>query len=248
MKKLLISLLLTTVIFNFAEGQSNIYFENEAPEANFTLDQGPLLETSFFVMTNTNEDTIVVDWIISIDIPQVEVPYNAGEFRDAWLVLVCDEVVCHSAPNAQSVIPPQESYNWKLNISGAGFLGYELTPGEGTATFEAIDTLKQEQVARYTATIKITDTSINIENFYEDKVSVYPSPANDFVNISISENTAINQVSVNNLTGADLFNRQINLGNNFEKIDINKQPKGLYMLVFKDENGKPLYQKLINKK
>lgn len=248
MKKLFLSLFIAAISWCFVNAQSNIYFEDENPESVFTLEQGPLLETSFFEMINQNEDTITVDWLISIDVPQIEVPYNEGEFRDAWLVLVCDEVVCHSTPNAQSVIPPQAIYNWKLNISGAGFLGYELTPGEGTATFEAINILNQNQIARYTATIKVEDTSISIIDFYEDKISVYPSPANEIVNISILENNEIERLSINNLNGATVLTQQINLGNSFETININEQPNGLYLFVFKDENGKPLYRKMVNKK
>jgi len=248
MKNLLFSLLFMFCVLNIITAQSNIYFENETTESVFTLEDGPLLETKFFEMTNENEDTVVVDWLITLDVPQAEVPYNEGEFRNAWLVLVCDELVCHSFPNAQTVIPPQATYNWKLNISGNGFLGYELLPGEGTATFEAIDIVNQEQVARFTATIKINDTSIDIVNFYDDKISVYPSPVSDFANIKITENTAIEQLSISNLAGANLLTKSVKQGNSFETIDLSEQPNGVYLFTFKDENGIPIYQKRVNKK
>lgn len=249
MKKLLISLFVTAITLSQVFAQSNIYFEEESIEATFSLEDGPLLTTDSIKMTNQNEDTIVVDWLLNVDVPQAEYPYQSGTYQDAWSIQVCDELLCYGPIfQAQTTIPPQESYSWKLNVSGSGILGYELTPGEGTATFEAIDTVKQEHIASFTIKIKVEDTSISIESFYEDKISVYPNPAIDYVNINILENTAIEKLSISNLSGADLITKPVSFGNGFETININGQPSGLYLFTFKDDNGKPLFKKLVNKK
>jgi len=135
---------------------SNIYFNNETPEVRFTVDEGPLLRTDCFAMANYNIDTITVDWILTIvDVPQAEVSYNQGEYRDAWLVQVNDEILAHASSNGQTTIPPKEIYNWKLTISGVGFLGYELPPGTGTVSFQARDIGNGEMIATFNATIII---------------------------------------------------------------------------------------------
>lgn len=249
MKKVFFCLFTAIISLNTIKAQSNIYFEEDTIEAVFTLEDGPLLSTDSIKMTNQNEDTIVVDWLLDVVVPKAEYPGGSGNYQDAWSIQVCDELLCYGPIfQAQTEIPPQEVYTWKLNISGSGIVGYELMPGEGIATFEAIDTVNREQIASFSIKIKVEDTSISIENFYEDKISVYPSPANEFVNINILENEAIQQLSISNLSGADLIAKQINFGNTHQTININQQASGLYLLVFKDENGKPLYQKLLNKK
>jgi len=249
MKKVYFFLLTIIISLNTLKAQSNIYFEEESIEATFTLEDGPLLATDSIKMTNINQDTIVVDWLLNVDLPKAEYPAGSGNYQDAWSVQVCDELLCYG-PVFQGLtqIPPQEIYTWKLNITGSGSFGYELTPGEGTATFEAIDTLNQEQIASFTIKIKIDDTSINIENFYEDKISIYPTPTNGFVNINILENTEIKKINISNLSGANLLTHRVNFGNGLQTININQQPNGLYLFTFQDDNGKPLYKKLVNKK
>lgn len=249
MKALIACILISALTFGLVSAQSNISFQEDTLEAIFKLEDGPLLSTDSIKMTNTNEDTIVVDWLLKVDVPQSEYPDSTGYYQDAWSIQVCDELLCYGPVfQGLSEIPPKSIYSWKLNISGSGALGYELTPGEGIATFEAMDTVKQEEIAKFTIKIVIEDNTINITDVYNEKINIYPSPANNFVTIDILENNSIQQLSINNLSGADLITKQINLGNIQQKINISQQPNGLYLLVFKDENGKPLHQKLVNKK
>jgi|GEM_PF-1917483 len=249
MKNLFLSFTITAISLCFVNAQSNIYFENEAPEATFNAQDGPIIETDTIRMINNNTDTIVVDWLIRLEGPQQESPDSSGYLLDAWSVLLCDELLCWGVPNAQSVIPPNGSYGWKLNISGSIGPTYYLIPGEGILYFDAIDTLKQDHIAKFAFKITIVDsTNVSIENYYDDKITVYPSPANEIVNISILENTEIEQLSINNLNGANVLTQPINLGNSFETININEQPSGSYLFVFKDKNGIPLYSKMMNKK
>jgi len=252
MKKIIGIFLITSLALNVVLAQSNIYFENETHEFNLLYDGDfPVLTTDTILMKNTNTESIAVKWYLTLDVPQAEVSYLPDAYeKNAWSVQVCDELQCFGDVfQAQSEIPPQSEYVWKLNVAPAVFLGDTLIPGTGTVTFEAIDTLKTEHIARFSATITVyEDSSTSIEYFNENNINIYPNPAVDFVKINILENKGIQQLSINNLLGVELFSQKINSGNSLEITNLQKQPSGLYLFIFEDENGKPLYQKLVNKK
>ncbi len=75
----------------------------------------------------------------------------------------------------------------------------------------------------------------------QDKVSVYPNPTADYITLQISSQEKPKEVSVYDLSGKLV--RQETVSN--DRIDLSSLMKGIYLLVFKNSDLKPV--KIIKK-
>lgn len=75
--------------------------------------------------------------------------------------------------------------------------------------------------------------STNLENEISSKVTIYPNPSNGSINI---KNTSLNNfdIKVINILGKEVFSSTIN--NDFKELDLTTLGKGIYMVVFQNEN------------
>src|SRR5690606_13900817 len=71
---------------------------------------------------------------------------------------------------------------------------------------------------------------LGIEKLQNEFVKIYPSPAKDFLNISILQNDEIDVEIINNL-GQTILNLKINGHQN--TVDIRKLKNGIYLMKFK---------------
>ncbi len=90
--------------------------------------------------------------------------------------------------------------------------------------------------ATYTDTVVINTTGIN--SISNSNISIFPNPANDFVNITTKNNGNLQLIDIN---GKVLINTKVN--NNI-KIDISDLNKGIYLIKYTSESN-IINQKLI---
>lgn len=75
---------------------------------------------------------------------------------------------------------------------------------------------------------------------YKTNLTLYPNPATDRITIDCSER--INELSIYNLVGELVFQRQLN--NNKNEIDVSNLSKGVYIIRVLSASG-TMQQKLI---
>jgi len=75
----------------------------------------------------------------------------------------------------------------------------------------------------------------------QDKVSVYPNPTADYITLQISSQEKPKEVSVYDLSGKLVMQQAISN----DRIDLSSLMKGIYLLVFKNSDLKPV--KIIKK-
>ena len=87
-----------------------------------------------------------------------------------------------------------------------------------------------------------TVTSTNLENqeFENNKLTIYPNPAND--NLILMSNTQISKAQIYDTTGREIVHYN-NISNN--NIDINFLSKGAYFIKAEDNNGNMTTAKFI---
>ena len=98
----------------------------------------------------------------------------------------------------------------------------------------------------YSGTYQFTTGTLSISDFSIDElISVYPNPANKFVNIQLKSSEQINSIVLYNVLGKLIYKE--NKPNNSEaiKIDISNFGKGIYFLKVNFTNNKTISKKLI---
>jgi hypothetical protein len=86
------------------------------------------------------------------------------------------------------------------------------------------------------ASLGTTDLSMN-------GISIYPNPANEYINISVSSGTAITKANIYDLTGKVVLSSSLSE----QRVFIQNLSAGTYLLVLTDNEGKQHSQKFIKK-
>ena len=81
-----------------------------------------------------------------------------------------------------------------------------------------------------------------------NSLSILPNPANDFTNIQIANTEAINQVSIFDIRGREVFKAQLNRRESNLRIDTKALPSGLYIVKVVSENDEVSSSKLVIKR
>jgi beta-glucanase (GH16 family) len=77
-------------------------------------------------------------------------------------------------------------------------------------------------------------------------VTIYPNPATDYIQVSVPGELANKEVTIYDLSGNLVLRSKINTSANESFLDINRLPKGIYILNFKSDQ-KNITKKLIKK-
>jgi hypothetical protein len=89
---------------------------------------------------------------------------------------------------------------------------------------------------------KSVSAGINYSIAHE--LTVYPNPTTGKVTLSTGDSqSAINSISLFNITGKEILHQQYSAGNSEVTVDLSPQPKGLYIILIK--TGKTFYQRKI---
>jgi hypothetical protein len=89
-------------------------------------------------------------------------------------------------------------------------------------------------------TIKIINSAGIQEYAFDENIIIYPVPAKDQINISISNgnNFVPQTLMVFDITGRELMTQKINGNTNFLTLDISKLPEGTYFMRFTNNKSK----------
>lgn len=125
------------------------------------------------------------------------------------------------------IVNAMAEYNGELYIAGE-FDHLQGSNGQPDIAFKNIF-----KVSNFCA----TSVGINTETKSND-IQVYPNPAADKLHLRLENNTAIRQLSIQNLTGQQLYTTCIS----GEKalIDISQLPYGIYYISLQNENEKTI--------
>ncbi|TDW47988.1 putative secreted protein (Por secretion system target) [Flavobacterium sp. 270] len=105
------------------------------------------------------------------------------------------------------------------------------------------------EIEAYGSASTAKKAAVIVEETPEQQVTglaIYPNPASDYIQLSVSGEFANKEVTIYDLSGNLVLRSRINTTANESIVDINQLPKGIYILNFKSDQ-KSFTQKLIKK-
>jgi endonuclease I len=189
-----------------------------------------------------------IDWVSQIAITEPPLAYN--------------DTVSTNVNTTVSILPLENdtfSSTVTLEISKNGDHGTTQIPFTNVNSinytpdnnFEGVDTV--EYKITYTADnslysiakiiISVGSTSIIQKNNLE--VSIFPSPSSGFITVNLNETQNFNgQINVFNLSGQNVFTKDVSFFGNQQKLDLNHLDKGMYLIQF-DLNNDSIIKKVV---
>ncbi|WP_294223047.1 T9SS type A sorting domain-containing protein [uncultured Chryseobacterium sp.] len=82
---------------------------------------------------------------------------------------------------------------------------------------------------------------LGVSELEKDNVKIYPNPTADFIYVKLSSKSKIEGAEIYDLSGKLVFRTKMNS----EQLDLRSLPQGVYMIVFKNSDLKPI--KIIKK-
>lgn len=164
-------------------------------------------------ITVTNNESVLVESII------VQGEGGATSIDTQGGTLQMEAMVMPASADDQSVTWSITSGENVASISDSGL----LTAMED-GTVEVTATANDGSGVSGSAEITVTNQSIGIEENAQVELSVYPNPAQNFINVSSSEN--VKSIQVIDLRGKTVLDAAV-IG---EKVDVSKLEEGVYLL------------------
>ncbi|MEZ4796434.1 MAG: PQQ-dependent sugar dehydrogenase [Flavobacteriaceae bacterium] len=91
---------------------------------------------------------------------------------------------------------------------------------------------------------KIVPGNLSVNEFNESKISIYPNPSSDIVNLSFENTITPSEIAIFNIQGK-LIETYNQFSNNSMQLTIKNQSKGLYLIRFTFNDGRTVYKKLV---
>ncbi|MDD3010948.1 MAG: T9SS type A sorting domain-containing protein, partial [Bacteroidales bacterium] len=126
--------------------------------------------------------------------------------------------------------PPQEI---TLTFDATGYQHGDVK--EALATFHSTPDVGVEELFVH------MDVKIGIDEVQGLEANIYPIPANDFVNIELSQN--VQNIRILNYTGQVVYDQ--NATDNFVRIDVRDYAAGAYMIEFTTHDGAVVNKRLV---
>lgn len=198
------------------------------PVTNDSTFFGQASQNDFFgdipIANETDESTSMYWEVDSINLPS------------EWTFSICDHDICYPEGT--------ESVEWNLPANG-GYINIHFYPngqeGEGVVTLKVNDLPDANQTEYMTfrgSAISSGTTESSLE-----KVSLYPNPASDFINISGgSANTSFEMLDI---LGKQIKTGKLDANGNF-KINTSSVLNGVYFISF-TEDGQNVTRKVVIK-
>jgi len=79
--------------------------------------------------------------------------------------------------------------------------------------------------------LKVNNSTLSVRQLTKSSYSIYPNPVKDILNINLTYNNELKNVTITNLLGRTIYS------SNTKKIDIENLSKGIYILNITTENG-----------
>jgi hypothetical protein len=119
-------------------------------------------------------------------------------------------------------------------------LGNRTSFGTGVVYSLAGDSLASYETGINTEACAIdlrTPTGMSSTGPEEETISLYPNPVNDFIGIRMSTNGSLGEINILDLTGGTISTRWVQRGENDIRIGVSEYPAGVYLVLFRSENG-----------
>ncbi|MCB0806953.1 MAG: T9SS type A sorting domain-containing protein [Bacteroidales bacterium] len=154
------------------------------------------------------------------------------DFPIEWNVTTCDNGGCYTAiPESGTMQPIQDTTRAFLELT----INAADRTGTGIVKFNVYDYKHPDQADTLTFTIHAgTTTGIEIEQ-QQNTLSVYPNPADDFINIHTGIYKDV-QVTISNIQGQVVLTDEMS-GNKITTYSISEFEQGLYFVTIKDKSG-----------
>lgn len=135
--------------------------------------------------------------------------------------------VTHKSDNAATSGSRTWSFNWTAPEAGTGnitfFGAFNAANGNGSTSGDVI----------YTSQLAISETSVGINDNNSVKLTIFPNPVKDFLNIK--SESKIKNIKIIDLLGKQIFNKS-GINNKFEKINSNILINGVYFIIIEGDN------------
>lgn len=173
-------------------------------------------------MVKTTGSTLSITWErVSMNLPT------------GWDYSICDLGTCHPGIPTGPI-----TMNTSTSTAAEAFLGLNIDPtniaGTGTVVVRVYQTGFPANADTLTWIINAGPTGVK-ENLLSSKLSVYPNPATNVLNID-AKDSKISKATVKTIIGTEVM--QLNLTSNNNSIDISSLPKGIYLLHIESADGK----------
>jgi hypothetical protein len=191
-------------------------------------------------LTNITSSPITINWkVVSVSIP--------GDWK---VVGLCDNNTCYSeepilngtnTPPATSPIAPAGNSLFDLRVYAP------ITGANGTGTVK-VRTNTLSQVDTLVFIINKTATGISTIKLDDKRVSLYPNPATNMLQVYTDKALNPQSISIVNITGVQNIATSIEKGKEVTNIDINALATGMYMVKVIDANGQMITTRKFVKK
>ncbi|WP_432412382.1 T9SS type A sorting domain-containing protein [Rasiella sp. SM2506] len=193
-------------------------------------DEVPFVE---FIITNDGFNTYVCNFAIG------EVAFSQTEDTFEILNMVISLIDCDNQVNTVF------EGDYFQDFFGPNFIfdnpfAYEITTSTGDSK-----QLVLTSASGNTATYNNAILSVN-EQHLGDFIS-YPNPVASTVTITPQSNTLVAEVTIFNITGQQILQKQLELGTNDVTLDLTSLQSGLYFAQIKDHNGRSHLQRMVKK-
>jgi len=212
------------VIRNFVYGETGAIDDFVLPIIDLSGIAQPQLEFYNAYARYNSDDTDTLEVLVSADC--------GDNFTTVWKKF---GIQMATAGNTTTEFVPSET-QWKQNIID---LSNYANESHVVVKFRAINSYENNL---YVDDINITNDGqmVGIQNLTElDNVNVYPNPAKNIINISLSENNFNNaKISLSNISGQEMIARNdINLNSNeVFQLNCSSLTKGIYIVKIQSDN------------
>lgn len=159
-----------------------------------------------------------------------------------WKLLgICDNDQCRAEDGPWFTGTPQFSFPFINDRDSSMLLELNvhaptnLPDGVGTYYVE-VKTPNQTDTAVFILT-KTDGTSISTVSMKDQRISLYPNPSKDILNIYAAKSLNAKQISIYNLIGQEINTQELDKNNDVTRLNVQNLPSGIYMIRVANQNG-----------
>ena len=141
-------------------------------------------------------------------------------------------------------VSPSGVITWRYTPPSAAPDDYVATLGEDLngELYVSVSTVYSSSAP--STIFRIVDTSLSVNNFNKNGLSLYPNPAKTEIFINNSHNIVLSQVKIFDLTGKLVLAKTLE-NNDVQSINISSISSGMYLISLEDVTGNQFQSKLV---
>lgn len=180
------------------------------------------------------------DKTFTVNVAEISNPTNVTLqvcFGGGCFIVAAGSVDGYSPPAFEAISSDASFDNFKI---GPSSYSWEV----GDSAVWDLTVINQDDLLDSTE-VRLTWKSNSLVGISEDtqlskKLSLFPNPANDIINVKISDNTIFKEVSFINAQGKEIYRSKFST-----QLNVSEIPAGLYVIQFIDEADNYTFQKVL---